>query len=95
MPTVLELFQKTLSLATAIAAGERVSDERIAKRLAICTTCPKVTIKKKGDEETLACSICGCRLKGDRSLTNLLLYEETNTYGCKKNGGSEWKKNGV
>lgn len=88
---IQELFKKTLSLATAITSGEKISDERIAKRLAICSTCDKL-IQKDG---CMACSICGCKLKGNRSLTNLALYNETEKYGCKYEGGSKWKAAGV
>jgi hypothetical protein len=97
MTKVLDLFKKTLSLATAVVFGERVSDERIAKRLAICSNCDMMIIKKDPGtgEEVMGCGVCGCRLKGDRALNNLALYEETDKYGCKHRQGSKWKQNNV
>lgn len=82
------IVTKTISLASAIVFGERVSDERLKERIKICSECPKSEVNSEG---LMNCGICGCALKGDRSLVNLALYEETDKYGCKAPGGSRWK----
>ena len=89
--SILDLAADAASLAKAVATGTRVSDERIDARVAICAECPKVMKTSTG----LKCGICGCKVKGDRALTNLALYEETDKYGCKFAGGSRWKEKGV
>jgi len=89
--SILDLAKDAASLAKAVATGTRVSDERIDKRLEICAACPKVIKASSG----LKCGICGCKVKGDRSLVNLALYEETDKYGCKFPGGSKWKEGGA
>ena len=85
------ILQKTLSLAIALLTGQDVGKDRMLKRLEICSKCDKV----KHDGKLLRCGICGCKLKGDRSLINLTRYEETDRSGCKYPGGSKWKKFGV
>lgn len=85
-------FTKTLSLARALLTGQDVSDERIQKRVEICTACELVV---KHEDGLMSCGVCGCRLKGDRSLINLVRYEETPVYGCKHPKGSRWKESGV
>jgi len=87
------LAQRLYSLASALLTGEHVSPERLEKRLEICSTCPYATKSKKA--ETTKCGICGCKIRGDKSLINLALYEETEHYGCKAPAGSKWKKEGV
>ena len=89
--SILELAADAASLAKAVATGTRISDERIEARINICASCPNVIKSSSG----LKCGICGCKVKGDRSLVNLALYEETDKYGCKASGGSKWKEGGV
>ena len=86
------VFQKTWTLAKALLTGETVSDERLQKRLEICSKCPKVRINTRGK---MKCGICGCRIRGDRALINLARFEETADYGCKYSAGSRWKAQGV
>jgi len=86
-----DAFTKTLNLLRAVVAGEVVSEERMKARLVVCSTCPHVG-ELNGQ---MRCGICGCRLKGDKSLLNLARFEETGSYGCKFSGGSRWKKIGV
>jgi len=85
------LIQKTVSLAIAITTGRRVSEERIQRRIKICSRCRYVRVR----ERKLRCGICGCRLRGRRALINLARYEETHRYGCKHPKGSRWKTRGV
>jgi len=85
------LLQKTITLATALLTGETVSQDVLAKRIEICSECDKVI--KKGD--VMRCGICGCKIKGDKSLVNLARFVETDRYGCKYKGGSKWKKAGA
>jgi len=84
-------FTRTLNMLRAVVCGETVSEDRMKARLVICSTCPHVT--ELGG--SMSCGICGCKLKGDKSLINLAKYEETAAYGCKAPGGSKWKKIGV
>jgi hypothetical protein len=89
------LIQKTISLAIALTTGRRVSDERIRRRIEICSRCRYVRIRKtKGGGRKLNCGICGCRLRGRRALLNLARYEETQRWGCKHPEGSRWKAQG-
>lgn len=92
MPLGKNIIQKTYTLALAVICGTKVSNERLLRRIAICAECPQV---KKTLEGTMRCGVCGCNLKGDRSIVNLALYEETDNYGCKYKKGSRWKKAGV
>lgn len=85
------IVQKAASLGKAVIFGKRVSPEIQKARYDICSKCDKV--RKNG--ENLSCGICGCKIKGDRSLVNLTLYEETVDYGCKHPSGSRWKSAGV
>ena len=89
------LIRKTISLASAIVSGRRISADRIRNRIEICARCRFVRIRKTRNGRKLNCRICGCRLRGDRSLINLARYEETRHYGCKHPRGSRWKKSGV
>ena len=89
------LIRKTVSLASALVTGRRVSNERIFRRIEICARCRYVRVKRTRNGRKLNCQICGCRLRGDRSLINLARYEETRGYGCKHPRGSRWKKSGV
>ena len=89
------LIRKTVSLASALVAGRRVANERICRRIEICARCPYVRIKRTRKGRKMLCRICGCRLRGNRSLINLARYEETKRYGCKHPRGSRWKKEGV
>ena len=84
------MISKTFSLAQALISGETISEERLAQRLEVCAVCPYV----RQTNGAMSCGICGCRLKGDKSLINLARYEETDKYGCKSKGGSRWKKAG-
>jgi len=86
-----DLFRKTISLARALICGEHVNEERVKKRIEICSTCQHV----EEVDNLMRCGICGCRVRGDRSLINLALYEETGEYGCKHPAGSRWKAEGV
>jgi len=90
------LIQKTISLSIALTSGRRVSDDRIRRRIEICSRCRYVRIRKtRRGGRKLNCGICGCRLRGRRALVNLARYEETRRWGCKHPGGSRWKKAGV
>ena len=90
------LVQKTVSLAIALTAGRRVSDERVRRRVEICSRCRYVRVRKtRRRDRRLNCGICGCRLRGRHALINLVRYEETRRWGCKHPGGSRWKKAGV
>jgi len=89
------LVRKTISLASALVAGQRVSIKRIRRRIKVCARCRYVRVRKTRKGRKLNCRICGCRLRGDRSLINLARYEETARYGCKHPRGSRWKKKGV
>ena len=86
-----EIFKKAYSLASAVVSGDKISEDRIKARLAICIRCPLAN----RTYDPPKCSICGCKLKGDSSITNLVAYEETAQYGCKHPEGSQWKKAGV
>ncbi len=90
------LVQKTISVATALLTGERISADRIRRRIEICARCRYVRARKtrRGDRK-LNCGICGCRLGGRRALINLARYEETRRYGCKHPRGSRWRKAAV
>lgn len=88
------LVQKTISLAAALATGRRVSDERIRRRVEICSHCRYVRVRKTRQGRKLNCGICGCRLRGRRALVNLARYEETRRWGCKHPDGSRWKAHG-
>jgi uncharacterized paraquat-inducible protein A len=92
MSTIVEMFQKTLSLAKALITGTDVSEDRLRARLEICSTCDKV----KHDGNTMRCGICGCKL-ADTGLVNLARYEEDpdKKYGCMHPDGSRWKAKGV
>jgi len=87
------LVQKTISLAIALATGRRVSDERIRRRVEICSRCRYVRVRKTRQGRKLNCGICGCRLRR-RALVNLARYEETRRWGCKHPDGSRWKAHG-
>lgn len=93
MSVAKEMLDKTISLTTALLSGEVVSEETIKRRIEICSTCPLVKLSGKG--QTMSCGVCGCRLRGDKSLMNLARYEETKSYGCKHPAGSRWRKAGV
>lgn len=88
------LVRKTISLAIALATGRRVSDERIRRRVEICSRCRYVRVRKTRQGRKLNCGICGCRLRGRRALVNLGRYEETRRWGCKHPDGSRWKAHG-
>lgn len=85
-------IKATFVLAKALLTGETVSEETLRARLVICADCSKVHSNKRGE---LRCSICRCRLKGDRSLINLARYVETSEYGCKFKSGSKWAAAGL
>ena len=87
------LIQKTISLATALLTGKRISPERIRHRIQICARCRYVRIRRtRRGARRLHCNICGCRLSHRRLLINLARYEETRRWGCKHPRGSRWKK---
>ncbi len=86
------LIRKTITLATALITGREVSEARIRGRINICARCRFVRVRKTRAGRKLNCRICGCRLRGDRSLINLARYEETRHYGCKHPKGSRWKR---
>jgi len=89
------LVQKTISLAIALTTGRRVGDERVRRRVEICSRCRYVRIRKtRRGGRKLNCGICGCRLRGRRALINIARYEETRRWGCKHPDGSQWKANG-
>lgn len=85
----IEILQKTISVAKAILGAESVGEERMRKRLEVCAECESVRTNERGE---MKCGVCGCRLRGDRSLINLARYEEP---GCKARGGSRWQAAGV
>jgi len=86
------LVQKTISVAIALTTGRRVSDDRIRRRIEICSRCRYVRIRKtRHGARKLNCGICGCRLRSRRALINLARYEETRRWGCKHPRGSRWK----
>jgi hypothetical protein len=85
------LIGKTITAASALLTGTVISPERVKKRIEVCATCDKV--RRDGDK--MWCGVCGCALKGDKSLINLARYEETPAYGCKHPAGSRWKENDV
>jgi len=90
------LIHKTISVAIALTTGHRVSDDRIRRRIEICSRCRYVRIRKtRHGGRKLNCGICGCRLRGRRALINLARYEETRRWGCKHPDGSRWKKAGT
>jgi len=87
------LIEKTISLAIALAIGRRVSNERIRRRVEICSRDSYVRISKtRCGGRKLNCGISGCRLRGRRALINLARCEETRRWGCKHPRGSRWKK---
>ena len=89
------LIEKTISLAIALTMGRRVSDERIRRRVEICSRCRYVRVRRtKRGSRKLNCGICGCRLRARRELINLARYEETRRWGCKHPRGSRWKAHG-
>ena len=89
------LIQKTISLAIALTTGRRVSDERIRRRVEICSRCRYVRVRKTRRGRKLNCGICGCRVRGRNALVNLARYEETRRWGCKHPNGSRWQKAGI
>ena len=90
------LIRKTISLAIALTTGRRVSDERIRRRVEICSRCRYVrTRKTRRGGRKLNCGICGCRLRGRRALINLARHEEARRWGCEPPDGSRWKKAGT
>lgn len=92
MGNPVDSFTKLLSLSKAVITGDRgVSEQRREARLAICLKCP---LANKTHDPPI-CSICGCKLKGEKSVVNLIAYEETKDYGCKHPSGSRWKEAGV
>ena len=76
-------IQKTISLAIALTTGRRVSDDRIRRRIEVCSRCRYVRIRKtKRGGRKLNCGICGCRLRVRRALVNLARYEETRRWAA-------------
>jgi hypothetical protein len=81
-----------LPVLSAVTSGEEINIERRQKRLLICSDCPKLSLV----DGKIGCGVCGCRLQiNDKSIINLINYEETEKYGCKHPDGSQWKKNNV
>lgn len=101
--TIYDLAKGVISASRAIIANNRVSQERVEARLAICQDCRLVEVYEKhygGGREPqllLRCSICGCKITRNTRLLNLAAHEEDHAagYGCKAPGGSKWKKAGV
>ena len=89
--TLKEWANATYSVAKALLTGTDVGEERLQKRLEICSTCDRVQMDETG---SMQCGICGCILK-EKSLINLARFEETQEYGCKYPTGSKWKEKGV
>lgn len=91
-----QILKDTISAALAITTADKVSDERIEKRLNICGSCKYVAINK---DDKLACGICHCKITEKHLLLNLALYEEDTSnkklWGCHHPLGSKWKKEGV
>lgn len=85
-------FRNLFSVCLALFVGKGISRQRKKKRLELCSQCDLLTFDHFGRPR---CGICGCKLKGDNALVDLLRYEETEWYGCKHPDGSVWKKNGV
>lgn len=92
-----KILKDTISAALAITTANKVSDERIIKRLEICGACEYCVVKS----DSLMCGICGCELREKHMLLNLAIYEEDThdppLWGCKSPGpnGSKWKQQGV
>ena len=84
------IIKKTFTFAKAVVAGTDVTEERLQKRLEICSDCDHMRL----NDSLMTCGICGCKLK-ESGLQNLARYEETSDYGCKHPDGSQWKNNGV
>ncbi len=91
-----QLLKDTISAALAVTTADKVSDDRIKKRLQVCGACKYVVINK---ENQLACGICNCTITERHLLLNLALYEEDESpkklWGCKHPKGSRWKESGV
>ncbi len=88
----LDILAKTFTLAKAVLCGTNVSQERLKKRLEICSGCDKVEQSGK----LMRCGICQCTL-AEKGLINLARYVEDadGAYGCKHPDGSKWKEQGV
>lgn len=89
MALSLEVFKKTLSVASALLVGEDVGEEQMKKRLEICRNCEKAVLKGN----LMRCGICGCRLS-EHGLMNLIRFVEAKRYGCLYKTGSRWKAAG-
>ena len=92
-----QILKDTISAALAITTADKVSDDRITKRLEICGACKYVVIHQ---ETQLACGLCNCKVTEKHLLLNLALYEEDTSepkkWGCKFPGPqSKWQQNGV
>lgn len=91
-----QILKDTISAALAVTTADKVSDERIKKRLEICGACKYVAIT---GEDQLACGLCNCKVTEKHLLLNLALYEEDTSerrlWGCKFGGNGKWKEAGV
>lgn len=94
-----QLLKDTISAALAVITADKVSDDRIKKRLEICGSCRFVVINK---DDQLACGFCKCKITERHLLLNLALYEEDDSekklWGCHNPdhlGGSKWKAQNV
>ncbi len=92
-----QIIKDTISAALAVKSADKVSDDRIRKRIELCGSCEHVSVAGESD---LACSICNCKVTEKHLILNLALYEEdTNTpklWGCKFPGPtSKWQQHGV
>ena len=74
---------QVVSAAAAILLAKRVAPDVIAARLETCKRCEYIRHNSSG---YLWCSICGCKVNGEKGLTNLASYEEgdgvTLKHGC-------------
>ena len=92
-----QIIKDTISAAIAVQTADKVSDERIKRRVEICGSCEFVSVSGERD---LACGICKCTVTEKHLILNLALYEEdTNTpklWGCKFPGPvSKWQQENV
>lgn len=89
----IELKEKIYAIMPilhALSSGEKISKDRQIQRARICSGCTHLALIN----DKPSCGICKCQLKvDDQSILNLISLEETEHYGCKFTGGSQWKKN--
>ncbi len=90
MSVSAEFLHKTFTVAKALLFGKDVGEDRLRKRLKVCSVCDRVKLQGA----LMRCDICGCQL-AESGLVNLARYETTKDYGCKHPNGDQWKKAGI